>query len=82
MPGLQSRLKPNEEEVAAKVLDGEAILINLSNGAYYSTDKRGAFIWSWSRPGTAPRRWPRRSPLATMWDPPRPRPTSTVLSPS
>jgi len=45
MPSLQSRLRPNEEEVAAKVLDGEAILINLSNGTYYSMDKAGGFIW-------------------------------------
>jgi hypothetical protein len=40
-----SSLRPNEEEVAAKVLDGEAIMINLSNGFYYSMDKVGAFIW-------------------------------------
>jgi hypothetical protein len=38
-------LKPNNEEVAAKVMDGEAILINLSNGIYYSMDKVGAVVW-------------------------------------
>ena len=42
---LQSRLRPNEEEVAGKVMDGEAIIINLSNGIYYSMDKVGGFIW-------------------------------------
>ena len=42
---LQNRLRPNEREVAAKVLDGEAIIINLSNGIYYSMDKVGGFIW-------------------------------------
>jgi hypothetical protein len=31
--------------VAAKVMDGEAILINLSNGIYYSMDKVGALVW-------------------------------------
>jgi hypothetical protein len=39
------RLYPNREEVAAKVLDGEAILINLANGMYYSLDLAGGFAW-------------------------------------
>jgi hypothetical protein len=42
---LQNRLCPNEAEVAAKVLDGEAIIINLSNGMYYSMDKVGGLLW-------------------------------------
>src|SRR5438132_1520057 len=33
------------KEVAAKVIDGEAIIINLANGIYYSMDKVGALIW-------------------------------------
>jgi hypothetical protein len=41
----QSRLRPNEQEVAAKVIDGEAIIINLANGIYYSMDKVGGLIW-------------------------------------
>lgn len=41
----QSRLRPNEKEIAAKVLDGEAIIINLSNGVYYSMDKVGGVLW-------------------------------------
>jgi hypothetical protein len=45
MPDLHTRLCPNEAEVAAKVMDGEAILINLSNGMYYSMDQVGASIW-------------------------------------
>jgi hypothetical protein len=45
MSNLQTRLQPNGEEVAAKVLDGEAIMINLSNGTYYSMDKVGGFVW-------------------------------------
>jgi hypothetical protein len=36
----------NEQQVAAKVMDGEAILINLSTGAYYSIGSTGGFIWS------------------------------------
>jgi hypothetical protein len=45
MLSLTQHLKPNSEEVAAKVMDGEAILINLSNGIYYSMDKVGAVLW-------------------------------------
>jgi hypothetical protein len=39
------RLCPNDAEVAAKVMDGEAIIINLSNGMYYSMDEVGGLIW-------------------------------------
>ena len=42
---LKQRVQSNKEEVAAKVMDGEAILINLSNGIYYSMDKVGAVVW-------------------------------------
>ena len=42
---LKQPVQPNKEEVAAKVMDGEAILINLSNGIYYSMDKVGAVVW-------------------------------------
>ena len=38
-------LQPNTETIAAKVIDGEAIIMNLSNGAYYSMSKVGATIW-------------------------------------
>ncbi len=39
-------LKPNIEEIAAKLVDGEAVLINLANGMYYSMDQVGGFVWS------------------------------------
>src|SRR5688572_16621790 len=42
---LTDRLRPRDEEVASKVIDGEAIIINLSSGVYYSMDKAGALIW-------------------------------------
>ena len=42
---LQTCLQANATEVAAKVLDGEAILINISNGVYHSMDGVGAFLW-------------------------------------
>ena len=43
---MTDRLRPNEAEVAAKVMDGEAIMINLSNGMYYSMDQVGGLIWA------------------------------------
>jgi len=33
------------EEIAAKVIDGEAIIINLANGIYYSMDRVGGLVW-------------------------------------
>ncbi len=43
---LSSVVTANEQHVAAKVMDGEAILINLTTGAYYSIPATGGFIWS------------------------------------
>jgi hypothetical protein len=43
---MQRYLKPNSDGVASKVVDGEAILINLSNGMYYSMDAVGGFVWA------------------------------------
>ena len=45
MTSSESRLAPNHEGVAAKVMDGEAIMINLANGLYYSMDQVGGLIW-------------------------------------
>jgi len=45
MLSLQAHYRPRDEEVASKVIDGEAIIINLANGVYYSMDKVGALIW-------------------------------------
>ena len=39
------RITPNTKEAVGKVLDGEAIIINLVSGAYYSTAGVGATIW-------------------------------------
>jgi hypothetical protein len=45
MPERDSRLRANDAECAAKVLDGEAVIINLLNGTYYSLDRAGAVVW-------------------------------------
>ncbi len=46
MPEIPDRLTPKSQQVAAKVMDGEAVIINLANGVYYSMDKAGGLIWS------------------------------------
>jgi hypothetical protein len=43
---MQQNVIPNTAEIAAKVVDGEAILINLSSGMYYSMDAVGGVVWS------------------------------------
>jgi len=40
------RLSPNRANVAAKVIDGEAIILDVTRGAYYSMDGAGAVIWA------------------------------------
>lgn len=40
------RFRVHDQEVAAKVIDGEAIIINLTTGVYYSLDPTGSEIWS------------------------------------
>jgi hypothetical protein len=46
----------NLDEVVAKIIDGEAILINLVNGVYHSMDGTGAVVWSGIEAGDTPRR--------------------------
>jgi len=46
MLSTSSYIAANEQQVAAKVMDGEAIVINLSTGIYYSLGATGGFIWS------------------------------------
>jgi hypothetical protein len=41
-----SSLRSKEQEVASKVVDGEAILINLSTGMYYSMENVSGLVWS------------------------------------
>jgi hypothetical protein len=41
----RSALRPNSGEVAAKVIDGEAILIHLATGVDYSMDNVASALW-------------------------------------
>lgn len=45
MLSLEQFITPNKSEVTSKVMDGEAIMINLASGVYYSMDKVGGTIW-------------------------------------
>jgi hypothetical protein len=45
MLSSDSRFRPNLTDVAAKVIDGEAIIMNLSNGLYFSMENVGAAVW-------------------------------------
>lgn len=40
------RFKVKKPDVIHEIIDGEAVIVNMTNGKYYSTDKSGAFIWS------------------------------------
>ena len=51
---MNKRLQSNSREVAAKVMDGEAIFINLSTGVYYSMNEVGTFIWELIDAGRTP----------------------------
>ena len=43
---LLNRLRLNTAEVAAKMIDGEVIIMNLANGMYYSLDGVAGLLWS------------------------------------
>ena len=45
MTEIPERLTPKSLQVAARVMDGEAVIINLASGVYYSMDKVGGLIW-------------------------------------
>ena len=39
------RYKPNSQEIIYQLIDGEYILLNLSNGNYFSLDNLGVLVW-------------------------------------
>ncbi len=45
MDALNGPLAPNRDDVVAKTIDGELIVIRLSDGTYYSMDGVGARVW-------------------------------------
>lgn len=45
MFNANDRLRVNDRHVTASVIDGEAIIINLESGLYFSLDQIGAAAW-------------------------------------
>ena len=45
MLSLDASLRTRSDELVAKVLDGEALVINVATGVYYSMGGPGALIW-------------------------------------
>jgi hypothetical protein len=43
--GSRARFRVNTPDVTHEVIDGEAVIINLVTGNYYSLDKAGADVW-------------------------------------
>jgi hypothetical protein len=41
------RFRINSPSIVNETIDGEAVMINLDTGSYYSTDRIGAIVWSW-----------------------------------
>ena len=52
MTAEHTLVRAKVDEVAAKVIDGEAVLINLATGVYYSMRGSGAYLWSQLEPGS------------------------------
>ena len=46
MLGPDDRLVPNTSEVAGEVIEGEAIIIDLASGVYYSMTGAGGVLWA------------------------------------
>lgn len=47
----ESHFRVNGPGVIGEVLDGEAIIVNLDSGAYYSLDGVGAVVWTAAQAG-------------------------------
>lgn len=48
---MSMRYKPRTDDTAATVIDGEAIIVNLTTGVYYSMAKVGAEVWEMMEKG-------------------------------
>ena len=53
MRGSAERFKLAGDDIVAKVMDGEAIIMNLTSGVYYSSYGVGGAIWEALQHGTA-----------------------------
>ena len=46
MVTAETRLRINDDEIAAEIIDSEAVLINLGTGMYYTLDGTGCEVWA------------------------------------
>jgi len=51
MNGDSLRYTIDEGRIVSEIIDGEAVIINLANGYYYSLDTSAAEIWGWLQSG-------------------------------
>src|SRR5262245_21398283 len=49
--GDSERYAVDEARIVSEVIDGEAVIVNLTNGYYYSLDRSAAEIWGWLEAG-------------------------------
>ncbi len=40
------RFRVNTPDVVHEIIEGEAVIVNLGNGVYYSVDRAGAEVWA------------------------------------
>ena len=43
--------KPNAPAVVSEIIDGEAVIMHLRSGSYYSTEHVGSEVWAWLEQG-------------------------------
>ncbi|MDP2939179.1 MAG: PqqD family protein [Candidatus Omnitrophota bacterium] len=43
---LTHRYQINKDSITYRIIDGEAVILNLDNGYYYSLNKTGTKIWN------------------------------------
>ncbi len=48
-----ARYRVNTPNVVHEIIEGEAVIVNLANGLYYSVDRAGADIWALLEQGVA-----------------------------
>ena len=46
-------LQPNNDNIAAEVLEGDAVIMNIATSVYYSTEGLGGWIWEQCAAGTS-----------------------------
>lgn len=49
MAGVRYRI--NKNKVASRIINGEAVLLNLDNGFYYSLNNTGSEVWQYLQEG-------------------------------